>query len=82
MRFKAIRMGFMGHRIRPGQIFEAADDFKCKWAEPCVTEEVEQPKEPEAETKADPPTGETKPAEPDPPKEPEVEKPKSKAKKD
>lgn len=80
MRFKAIRMGFMGHRIRPGQTFEAADDFKCKWAEPCVAEEVE---EPDAETEADPLKEPPKePEEPDPPKEPAVDKPKSKAKKD
>ena len=46
MKYKATKVGFMGSRIRPGEIFEAAEGIKISWAEP-----VEEPvKEPEKKT--------------------------------
>ena len=43
MKYKATKKGFMGSRIRPGEIFEAAEGLKMSWAEPVIEKPVKEP---------------------------------------
>ena len=68
MRFKAIKLGFMGSRLRPGDEFDAPEGFKASWAEPVDESAVEVSAEPEGKV------GGEVPDEPDAPDRPKRRK--------